>query len=68
MDLINTYKTFLDRGKTERECVSVSLELAEKAGFRDISTYESLKSGDKVYVVNKDKSADARAFRRASTS
>ena len=56
MDLINTYKTFLDRGKTERECVSVALELADKAGFRDISTYESLRSGDKVYVVNKDKS------------
>ena len=56
MDLINTYKTFLDRGKTERECVSVSLELAEKAGFRDISKYDSLKTGDKVYIVNKDKS------------
>ena len=38
MDLIYTYKTFLDRGKTERECVSAALELADKAGLRDIST------------------------------
>ena len=27
------YKTFLDRGKTERLCVRYAIELAETAGF-----------------------------------
>lgn len=56
MDLINGYKTFLDNGKTERECVTSALEMAQAKGFRDISTYDSLKPGDKVYVVCNEKS------------
>ena len=28
------YKTFLDEGKTERECVDYAIGLAEAAGFR----------------------------------
>ena len=56
MDLINGYKTFLDNGKTERECVTAALEMAQAKGFRDISTYDSLKPGDKVYVVCNEKS------------
>jgi len=30
------YKAFLDRSKTERECVVSAVELAEKAGFREL--------------------------------
>ena len=56
MDLINGYKTFLDNGKTERECVTSALEMAQAKGFRDISTYDSLTPGDKVYVVCNEKS------------
>lgn len=56
VDLINGYKTFLDNGKTERECVTSALEMAQAKGFRDISTYDSLKPGDKVYVVCNEKS------------
>ena len=56
MDLINGYKTFLDNGKTERKCVTSALEMAQAKGFRDISTYDSLKPGDKVYVVCNEKS------------
>ena len=56
MDLINGYKTFLDNGKTERECVTSALEMAQAKGFRDISTYDSLKPSDKVYVVCNEKS------------
>lgn len=56
MDLINGYKTFLDNGKTERECVTSALEMAQAKGFRDISTYDSLKPGDKVCVVCNEKS------------
>lgn len=56
MDLINAYKTFLNNGKTERECVTAALELAQAKGFRDISTYDELRAGDRVYVVNHEKS------------
>ena len=53
--LINDYKSFLDNGKTERECVSSIILQAEKAGFSDISKLSSLKAGDKVYVQKMNK-------------
>ena len=43
------YKKFLDMGKTERECVNVSIAELEAKGFKHISAYETLKPGDKVY-------------------
>ena len=48
--LINDYKSFLDNGKTERECAAQIIAQAEKAGFKDIEKVSSLKAGDKVYV------------------
>ena len=54
------YRDFLDRGKTERECVTESIRLAEAAGYRNIqewiSTKSSLQAGDKVYAVIMGKS------------
>ena len=50
------YKAFLDRSKTERECVVSAVELAEKAGFRELTAGMALKAGDKVYSVNRGKS------------
>ena len=50
------YKAFLDRSKTERECVVSAVELAEKAGFRELKAGMTLKAGDKVYSVNRGKS------------
>ncbi len=53
------YRAFLDAGKTERECTAVAVEMAEKAGYRNleeiIDKKESLKAGDKVYSVNMKK-------------
>ncbi len=49
------YKAFLDRSKTERECVTTAVELAEKAGFRAWDPDETLKPGDKVYYSNRGK-------------
>ena len=51
----NGYIGFLNNGKTEREIIKESKELAEKKGFKNISTYETLKPGDKIYYVNRDK-------------
>ena len=47
------YKTFLDEGKTERECVSYAIRLAEAAGFRPLVRGEKLQPGDKVYGNNR---------------
>ncbi len=48
--LIEGYKSFLDNGKTERECCARIIEDAKNAGYKDIRDCESLKAGDKVFV------------------
>ena len=49
------YKKCLDEGKTERECVGVTVRMAKEAGYRDIKDVidanESVKPGDKIYAV-----------------
>ena len=58
-DITERYKSCLDAGKTERECVELSIRMAEKAGYRDLKAVmaagEKLKAGDKIYAVNMDK-------------
>ena len=49
------YKIFLDRGKTERDCVTYTVELAQAAGFVPFERGMALKSGDKVYRVNRNR-------------
>lgn len=53
--LSDGYKDFLNKGKTERECVSRTVEIIEKSGYRNlddiIKKEERLKAGDKVYAV-----------------
>ena len=56
MNLIEEYKKFLENGKTERECVSLIIHLAEKNGYKDIQKTDSLKPGEKVYVCKRNKS------------
>lgn len=49
--LCKEYKDFLSNGKTERECVAQSIELAKKAGYQDleelIKNQTPLKAGSK---------------------
>lgn len=53
------YKSCLNAGKTERECVELSIRMAEAAGYRSIEEVlaagDKLKAGDKVYAVNMNK-------------
>lgn len=49
------YKDYLNRGRTERECVETTVELAEAQGFRPFVPGEALKAGDRVYQVNRGK-------------
>ncbi|MBQ3419307.1 MAG: aminopeptidase [Erysipelotrichaceae bacterium] len=56
MDFADDYKKFLNASKSEREVVKSSIELAKKAGFKDLSKATKLKAGDKVYYNNRGKS------------
>ena len=49
------YKQFLNRSKTERECVASTVALATAAGFKPYERGMELKPGDKVYRINRDK-------------
>lgn len=50
------YMNFLDEAKTEREAVREVIRLGKLQGFSDISNFEKLKPGDRVYSVNHKKS------------
>lgn len=49
------YKDCLDKGKTERECVNLTVEMAKEAGYRSLEEVlkegKALNAGDKVYAV-----------------
>lgn len=49
------YADFLTANKTEREFVRASVELLEAEGFKNLDELSSLKAGDRVYKVNRDK-------------
>ena len=55
-ELVSGYKNFLDSGKTERECVTAIVALAEAQGYKNIESVKSLSAGDKVYVRKMNKS------------
>lgn len=54
-DFCEGYKDFLKFAKTERLAVVKAIEIAENAGFKPLDAFNSLKAGDKVYVVNRKK-------------
>ena len=54
-ELCDEYREFLDEGKTERECMEKALLMAQSRGFKDIDSIDRLKTGDKVYKVNRNK-------------
>ncbi len=50
------YMEFLNKSKTEREFIKNAKKLADENGFKDIMEYETLKPGDKIYFINREKS------------
>lgn len=56
MNISESYKSFLKNGKTERECTSEIIRLAQEKGYVDINKVSRLKAGDKVYVAKWNKS------------
>ena len=55
-DISKKYMEFLNQAKTEREFIKKARELAGNNGYRDIMEFETLKPGDKIYFVNREKS------------
>lgn len=51
----NGYINYLNKGKTEREIIANSKQIAEQNGFKCICECESLNPGDKVYFINREK-------------
>lgn len=53
------YKKCLDEGKTERECIDVTVKMARERGYQDLADIirenKTVKAGDKVYAVNMKK-------------
>ena len=55
-DFAESYKAFLDHGKTERECVDETVRLAEEKGYVPYDPAKKVQPGDKVYLNNRGKS------------
>ena len=49
------YKEFITVGKTERLVTKETVALLNAAGFKPVEEVKTLKAGDKVYFVNKNK-------------
>ena len=52
----SNYMNFLNISKTEREFVKNARKLADENGYKDIMEFDSLKPGDKIYFINREKS------------
>lgn len=58
LERINTdYRSCLDAGKTERECIKLTVQKLEAQGYQNLKDIKSqIKPGDKIYAVCMDKS------------
>ena len=56
MEYAEGYKKYLDVAKTEREAVKATIELAIANGYTEYKFGEALKTGDKKYYNNRNKS------------
>ena len=54
-DFCESYKSFLDSAKTEREAVITTIARAKEEGFVEYKPGMSLKAGDKIYFNNRGK-------------
>lgn len=52
----DNYMSFLNVSKTEREFIKNARKLADENGYKDIMEFDSLKPGDKIYFINREKS------------
>ena len=55
-EISQKYMDFLNEAKTEREFIKKARKLADENGYKDIMEFDTLKPGDKIYFVNREKS------------
>jgi aspartyl aminopeptidase len=59
-EICERYKNCLNEGKTERECAKLVVKMAKEKGYRELNSVlaagEPIKAGDKLYVVQMNKS------------
>ena len=55
MDFNEEYRQFLTKSKTERTFVTNTEAFALENGFKSFDSFQELKAGDRVYVVNRKK-------------
>ena len=53
------YKEFLSASKTERLAVKEAVKRLEAKGFKNVESVKSVKAGDKVFFINKNKNVCA---------
>lgn len=59
MSFAEGYKTFISNGKTERLVVKQAIEKLNEKGFKNFEEVKSVKPGDKLYIINKNKNVFA---------
>lgn len=55
MDFAEGYKDFITTAKTERLAVREAVKILDAKGFKNADSVKSVKEGDKVYFINKNK-------------
>lgn len=58
-DFAEGYKAFISAGKTERLATKLSIALLEKKGFKNAENIKSVKPGDKIFFINRNKNVCA---------
>ncbi len=54
-DYAEGYKSFLDNAKTEREAVTVAIEMLTAEGFKEYQLGDNIKIGDRLFYNNRGK-------------
>ncbi len=56
MEFATGYGEFLGNAKTEREAISLAVQMLDEAGFTPFSLQKSYRPGDRIYQINRGKS------------
>ena len=59
MDFSEGYKDFLTKAKTERLAVDETVKILKAHGFKEMHSLTKVKTGDKIYIVNRNKNVAA---------
>lgn len=54
-DFCEGYKEYMNNGKTEREVVTLTIDILKKHGYKEFEIGKKYKAGDKVYKNNRGK-------------